>query len=349
MSQSQIILNCEQKFQRRLEVVRVAKTQGPQQALIKFGIPLRTIGSWISRFNESGTKGLKDKSRAPRFVANKKDRHGLLGAELERLHEKEPGLNRVQIFSKLFLVASDEAPTLSWIARESRRRGLTHQPKKRKNEHKIRYEIETPGSLQVDTKFVEKDGEPGEKIYQFTAIDECTRVRFLGGSLTKGAKAAALFLESAIEFYKGLGVVVYQVQTDRGTEFTIPQTEVTLAAYARGETEDSEFTQVCKQNGIRHRLIKPRTPELNGKVERSHRIDGERFYSRYKFADEHALDNALKRVWMPEYNELRPHGALGYLTPMEFLRRRQKKIQNSPLGEDFLNKYNATSEERKAA
>lgn len=349
MSHDTVVLSSEQKFQRRVEVVRIAKTQGPQQALIKFGIPLRTIGSWILRFNASGLEGLKDKSRAPHFVANRKDRNGLLGAELERLHEKEPGLNRIQIFSKLFLIASDETPTLSWIARETRRRGLTHQPKKRKNEHKTRYEIETPGSLQVDTKFVEKDGEPGEKLYQFTAIDECTRIRFLGGSFTKGAKAAALFLEHAIEFYKGLGVAVYQVQTDRGTEFTIPQTEVTLAAYARGETDDSEFTQVCKQNGIRHRLIKPRTPELNGKVERSHRIDGERFYSRYKFADEHTLDNALKRVWMPEYNELRPHGALGYLTPMEFLRKRQKEIQSSPLGEDLLNKNDATSEDCKAA
>ncbi|MFZ9617910.1 MAG: integrase core domain-containing protein [Holophagaceae bacterium] len=349
MSQTQSLLSSEQKFQRRIEVVRVAKAQGPQQALIKFGIPLRTIGSWVSRFNASGIEGLKDKSRAPHFVANKKDRNGLLGAELERIHRSEPGLNRMQIFSKLFLIASDEAPTLSWIARESRRRGLTRQPKIRKNEHKTRYEIKTPGFLQVDTKFVEKDGEPGEKIYQFTAIDECTRVRFLGGSLTKGAKAAAQFLERAIEFYKGLGVTVYQVQTDRGTEFTIPQTEVTLAAYARGETEDSEFTQVCRQHGIRHRLIRPRTPELNGKVERSHRIDGERFYSRYKFADEHALNDALQRFWMPEYNEMRPHGALGYLTPMEFLRKRQKELQNFPLVESFLNKNDASSEEREAA
>ena len=138
MSQTQLILSSEQKFQRRVEVIRIASTLGPQQALIKFGIPIRTIGSWISRFNASGLEGLKDNSRAPHFVANKKDRNGLLGAELERLHEKEPGLNRMQIFSKLFLIASDETPTLSWIARETRRRGLTHQSKIRKNDHKTR-------------------------------------------------------------------------------------------------------------------------------------------------------------------------------------------------------------------
>ena len=349
MSRNKSVLNSEEKFQKRLEVVRIANTLSPQQALIKTGVPARTIGSWLNRFNKGGVDALRDKSRAPHYVANKKDQDGSLGKALKDLHETEPGLNRMQIFAKLFLAASDEAPTLSWIARETRRQGLTRKPKTRKDEHKLRYEIEVPGSLQIDTKFVEQDGVPGEKIYQFTAIDECSRVRYLGGSVSKGALAASLFLEQAIEYFKGLGVTVYQAQTDNGTEFTLPLNEMTIASYARGETEDALFTQTCEKYKIRHKLIKPRTPELNGKVERSHRIDGERFYSRFKFGDEHALDDALKRVWMPEYNELRPHGSLGYLTPMEFLKRRLEKLNGSPLVEDFLNKNNASSDERKAA
>jgi hypothetical protein len=56
MSQIQLILSSEQKFQRRIEVVRIANTLGPQQAIIKFGIPARTIGSWISRFNALGVR-----------------------------------------------------------------------------------------------------------------------------------------------------------------------------------------------------------------------------------------------------------------------------------------------------
>jgi hypothetical protein len=52
---------------------------------------------------------------------------------------------------------------------------------------------------------------------------------------------------------------------------------------------------------------------------------------------------------MPEYREFRPHGASGYLTPMEFLRKRQKEIQRFPLGESFLNKNDAESEELEAA
>jgi transposase InsO family protein len=195
------------------------------------------------------------------------------------------------------------------------------------NQHTRRYEIPVPGYLQIDTKEVPKDGEPGEKLYQFTAIDECTRVRFLGGSLTKGAAAAAKFLEDTVRYFNDLGVTIKRAQTDNGTEFTLPHNELTLASYARGNTADALFTQKCeKLGGITHKLIKPRTPQLNGKVERSHKTDGERFYSRFKFATADALDHALKNIWMPEYNERRPHASLGGKTPMDFLRQKQTEL-----------------------
>ena len=223
---------------------------------------------------------------------------------------------------------SPDVVTLTWLSRTRKRLGLTKKKKIKTNLHKLRYEIPIPGFLQIDTKEVEKDGEPGEKLYQFTAIDECSRVRFLGGSLTKGAAAAAKFLEDAVKYFEILGVKVLRAQTDNGTEFTLPHNEATLASYARGETDEALFTKKCEElGGIRHKLIKPRTPQLNGKVERSHRIDNERFYSRYSFANDYTLDHALKSLWMSEYNELRPHGALGWKTPMQFLKDRLEKIQ----------------------
>lgn len=345
MSQKKNLLRGENKFQKRLEVVRIAQNQGPQQALLKTGEKLRTIHSWVKRFENLGVDGLRDKSRAPKRVANKKDTDGILTKKLVELHKNEPGLTRGQILGKLFIEPSESIPTLSWIDRTRQRLSLTHKRKERKNEHKLRYERPVPGYLQIDTKVIPKAGEPGEHLYQFTAIDECTRVRFLASSLTKGAKAAALFLQEAIKFFEKLDVKILQAQTDRGTEFTLPQTEATLAAYARGETEDSLFTQECKKNGIRHRLIKPRSPELNGKVERSHRIDEERFYSRFEFTNTHDHDHALKHVWMPEYNELRPHGAIGYKTPMEYLKQKVREIQK----EELLNKIDTSPEEKKAA
>ncbi len=271
---------------------------------------------------------------------------GILEVALKRLHDTEPGLNRMQIFSKLLLEDSPDIPTLAWLNRATRRLGLSNQPKKASNQHPLRYEIPIPGFLQVDTKYIDKAGEPGEKLYQFTAIDECSRVRYLGSSLHKGARATSCFLMDTLSFFQSLGVHVVQVQTDHGTEFTLPHTQATIASYLRGKTQEALFTRVCDQNKIRHQLIRPRTPQLNGKVERSHRIDEERFYSRFSFSSEHAHDHALKTLWMPEYNEVRPHGALGGQTPMDFLKQRltQLKLKN-----ELFNKIKALSEEKKAA
>lgn len=328
MSSRKEYLRGEQKFQQRVKVVGIANEQGTQAASIRSGISERTIRLWKAKFKKFGLEGLREKSRATKQVKNKKDRSGVLTAALVRLHKEEPGLTRLQILVALCAEATDEIATLSWISRTRKRLGLTRKKKHRTNIHKKRYEIPVPGYLQIDTKEVEKYGDYGQKLYQFTAIDECTRVRYLAGSLTKGAAAATKFLEEAVAFYKSLGVVVVRAQTDNGTEFTLPHNELTLASYARGETDDAAFTKKCEELEITHRLIKPRSPELNGKVERSHRIDEERFYSRFSFATERDLDHALKNVWMPEYNEKRPHGALDGKTPMDFLKEKLSKIEN---------------------
>ena len=334
MSQSkEEVLSSEQKFQQKLFVVRIAMTQGTQAAVLRSGVPERTVRRWKSAFKAHGVDGLREKSRAPKRVANKKDQSGALARELVRLDSEDPGLLRIQVLGKLLLIDSPDIPALSWIARARKRLGLTKKKRQKTNHHKHRYEIYEPGFLQIDTKVIEKDGEPGEQLVQFTAIDECSRVRFLSGSLFKSAAAACIFLRKAAEFYASIGVRVVRAQTDHGTEFTLPENEATQNSYARGETEDAQFTQLCWDMGIVHRLIAVRTPQLNGKVERSHRTDEERFYSRFRFATDHALDHALKNVWMPEYNEQRPHSSLGGLTPMEFLKKRLQEIEAKKLKE----------------
>ena len=345
MSQSKKeVLSAEQKFQRKLFVVRIATTQGTQAAVLRSGVPERTVRRWKSAFKTGGIDGLREESRAPHHVANKKDRSGVLSSALQRLAVEEPGLLRVQILAKLLGEASPDTPSASWIAREKRRLGLTRKRRHRAAIHTKRYEIPEPGYLQVDTKVVEKEGEPGEKLVQFTAIDECTRVRFLSGSLFKSAASACEFIRKTQLFYASIGIKVIRVQTDNGTEFTLPGNEATQASYARGDTEEAQFTQECTRLGIKHRLIRARTPQLNGKVERSHRTDEERFYSRFRFATETALHHALQNVWMPEYNEQRPHSALGGLTPMEFLKQRLKALDT-----EELNPSTTLDEEKKAA
>ncbi len=324
--QSTQLLTQEQKYQQKLNTVRIALNHGVQFAVIKSGIPTRTVSRWKLAFTLYGMDGLRTKSFAPKTSPNQKDKTGVLAKALREIVTAEPGLLPVQVLAKLLLVDSTDVPTMSWFKRTKKKLGLNKKRRKREKQHTTRYEIYEPGFLQIDSKSIKKDGETGEKLVQFTAIDECSRVRFLGGSYTKGARAAEKFLEHALAFYKSLGVTVVRVQTDNGTEFTLPGNERTQASYVRGDTEEALFTKACMRHGIVHRLIKPGTPELNGKVERSHRTDEERFYSRFRFDSAFKLDHALKRVWMPEYNEQRPHSSLGGHTPMEFLQRRLKEI-----------------------
>jgi hypothetical protein len=329
MSQSHSeLLSSAQKFQRKVFVVRIALSQGTQAAVLRSGVPERTVRRWKSRFISRGLEGLRDQSRKPHRSPGRKDQGGALAQALIHLYDSEPGLLRIQLLAKLLFVKSDDTPTMSWLVRTKKRMGLTRKRRLKKNEHKTRYEIPVPGYLQIDTKIVDRADEPGEKLIQFTAIDECSRVRYLEGNLTKGAAAATAFLRRAIAFYASHGVLVKRVQTDHGTEFTLPENAVTQASYARGDTDEALFTKECERHDITHRLIKVRTPELNGKVERSHKTDGERFYSRFTFVDEHRLNHALQHVWMPEYNEQRPHSSLGGMTPMDFLRKRLQEIAN---------------------
>lgn len=320
------VLSSGQKFQRKLFVVRIAMQQGTQAASLRSGVPERSVRRWKARFTKSGLEGLREQSRKPHRSPGRKDLGGALAQALINLHDQEPGLLRIQILAKLHSVKSEDQATMSWLVRAKKRMGLTRKKRQKINTHTKRYEIPIPGYLQIDTKIVDKDGEPGEKLIQFTAIDECSRVRYLEGSLTKGAAAAAAFLTRCVAYYGSLGVKVLRAQTDHGTEFTLPENAITQASYVRGETEDALFTKECERLGITHRLIRIRTPELNGKVERSHRTDGERFYSRFRFVNEHTLNHALQHVWMPEYNEHRPHSSLGGMTPMDFLKKRIQQI-----------------------
>jgi transposase InsO family protein len=77
-------------------------------------------------------------------------------------------------------------------------------------------------------------------------------------------------------------------------------------------------------HGIGHVLIKPATPRLNGKVERSHRIDAEEFYRLLSgvVIDDTKLFNEKLQEWEAFYNYDRPHGALGGQTPYERLRQK---------------------------
>jgi transposase InsO family protein len=114
----------------------------------------------------------------------------------------------------------------------------------------------------------------------------------------------ARFGPRKIEVIRRLPFRIHVVQTDNGAEF------------------QSKFHRHLEQLDIRHVYIKPRTPRLNGKVERSHRVDNQEFYhllDQNGVSDDIHLFNEKLREWENYYNYHRPHTALGGQTPYERL------------------------------
>ena len=133
------ILSPEQKFQRKLFIVRIALSQGTQAACLRSGTAERTIRSWKRGFLKHGLKGLKEKSRKPYYSPGRKDQGGAMAQALIDIFDQNPGLTNLQIFAKLLAVKTTEIPSMSWLTRTKRRLGLNRKRRVKTQEHKTRY------------------------------------------------------------------------------------------------------------------------------------------------------------------------------------------------------------------
>lgn len=176
--------------------------------------------------------------------------------------------------------------------------------------HRRRYELPVPGQrIQIDVKHAGKLN-TGQKIYVFNAIDECTRYRYAKAFLNGWSETTVEFLK---ELVRRLPFPIQCIQSDNGTEMTNRLVVKMINGTPRTLHPVERWSQ---ENQIRHRLIPPGIKELNGKIERSHRLDEDYFYYRAERSTIDAFNQGLGR-WITEYNEERPHGGLKGLTPHE--------------------------------
>lgn len=158
---------------------------------------------------------------------------------------------------------------------------------KKKSKHLGKYD--TPKQLgekwQLDVKYVPSacySGNDEEKFYQYTVIEEASRKRFIYPYKEQSGYSTVDFIKRAIIYF---GYAPKVIQTDNGAEFT---------NFKRTDRVHT-FDIFCKNAKIEHKLIRPRTPWHNGKVERSHRNDQERFYNFLKFYSYNDLILQMKR------------------------------------------------------
>ena len=186
-----------------------------------------------------------------------------------------------------------------------KRHGLNRLPRnaKKRAVQTKRYEKQVPGHhIQVDVKFLTFFSPPGKKIrrFQYTVIDDATRVRVLKVYKTHTQKSAIDFINHVME---KLPFRIHTIRTDNGHEF------------------QAKFHWHVEDLGIRHVYIKPRRPNLNGKVERSHGTDQQEFYQLLTYSDDLDLEKKLSE-WENFYNFQRPRSSLGGKAPYEVLREK---------------------------
>jgi transposase InsO family protein len=141
---------------------------------------------------------------------------------------------------------------------------------------------------------------PGLRRIHFTARDVVSRKDVLAAYDRQTSRAAARVLREA---FGRFGFPVRAIQIDGGSEFK------------------AAFEAACAELRINLFVLPPHSPRLNGHVERAHRTHQEEFYDLAEIPEVLTVHNALLRRWEETYNNVRPHQALGYLTPNEYVAR----------------------------
>ena len=272
-----------------------------------FGISRKTFYKWKRRHATHGAAGVGDRSRRP-HQSPRATSTDVVGKILYLRQTYHFGPSRIAAYLARF---HQQAIAASSVHRILVRHGLNRLPANQKHrphgKRWQRYEKAQPGHrLQLDVKFLERIPGTKRRLYQFTAIDDCTRIRVLKVFGACNQRTAIQFVDDVV---RRLPFRIHVIQTDNGAEF------------------QSRFHWHLEGLDIRHVYIRPRTPHLNGKVERSHRVDDEEYYQlldRNGIADDIHLFNAKLREWEDYYNYHRPHGALDGQTPYERLMARTR-------------------------
>lgn len=156
-------------------------------------------------------------------------------------------------------------------------------------------------------------------IYQYTAIDDCSRFKVLQLFPRRTATNTLKFLDTVLE---QMPFAIQRIQTDRGKEFFAYSVQDRLMEW-----------------GIKFRPIKPGSPHLNGKVERTQRTDLDEFYSTVDIKDPD-LSNLLSQ-WQFYYNWLRSYSSLTGRTPIQVINALSNK---TPLWEEVDDMYDPSRE-----
>ena len=269
----------------RQSLMKYAEKYGVSRASRKYNKSRSYIYFWKQR-RDGTAASLACQSRRPHSHPNQHTEDEL--KLIRDMRRRNPELGMIELWHRLKKRGYTRCPES--LFRVMRKRGLFPQEKPNKTYTPKPYEqMSRPGErIQVDVKVVPRKciADPELRLFQYTAIDEFTRLRFPAAYPEQSTYSSADFLHKLVEWYARRGIRVECVQTDNGFEFTNRFSN-------SSRDKQTLFERTAAELGIRHKLIRPYTPRHNGKVERSHREDQKRFYSCHSF---YSLDDFQKQL-----------------------------------------------------
>jgi transposase-like protein len=259
-----------QKADARNRMMKYLKTHGVTETAIRYGVSRKTVYKWQKRYDGKASS-LRDRSRKPHHVARKQTDEEL--ALVKNIWSKDKKGDKLIMWQKAIEKHEYKRCYQTFLRTI---RGFEGKLKEKRSQRKPQpyQRAEYPGQkLQLDVKFVPSYCvTDGNKYYQYTAIDECTRYTYRQMYNEHSTYCAKQFLD---ELYAHIKFPIREIQTDNGTEWT----NALISVKAEHKTM---FEEALAENGILYHRIRIATPRHNGKVERQHRKDQQRFYRKLK-------------------------------------------------------------------
>lgn len=295
-------LTSEARFRQR--VIRYSEKHGVTKASIRHHRSRQAIYEWKSKY-DGNWKSLIEKSHRPKSHPKQHTQEEKSLILRHWCHHKDDRIVLWDVIRKKGYTRSYYSMTRvlnKWLSEEEKAKTKAYKPKPYKR-------AEYPGQkVQIDVKFVPKCCiANGRKYYQYTAIDECSRVVFRDMYDEHSTYSSKDFLIKLINFFK---FPIREIQTDNGTEWT-------NALLVKNAKHKTLFEQALEDLDIIYHRIRVATPRHNGKVERQHRIDELRFYSKMRM---YSLEDGKKQL--VQYNKWSnniPKICLNFLSPNEVL------------------------------
>jgi putative transposase len=296
---------------KRLAWFDYARTHSVSQTCRHFGIARSLFYYWAPRYVPRDLARLEPRSSRPRHARQRQWSATQVEA-VRQAREQYPRWGK----QKLAVVLARQGlrlcvSTVGRILTDLKRRGLLveprrmratpharhHHPHAQRKPQGVALPREAPGDL-VEFDTMRLYPAPGVVRYQFTAVAVASRYSVIGVRASATAGTTRAFL---IEARQRFPFAITAIQVDGGSEFM------------------ADFEQACQDDRLPLWVLPPRSPKLNGHVERGNRTHREEFWECYEGDLDLPVVQSALRAWEDVYNTERPHHALGLRTPAAFL------------------------------